>query len=429
MFDYYSNNLAKSLSKLQACVPLSAIEATLKIKAAVTNRELIQAINTEIPAFTASRNPDLKPQLKSHICRHTEIIWEMLTNSQLSKFDFVRKYNQQLARQYFPLENSLHAYRICHKFYSRRLRDTLIQNATDQLKTSDIITAVNDFILEYTDVVSTLATESYIEQTRIMTAAAGDKRAELLSVLLGGFDESDGRVSNLLLEAGYLEDGLLFCVAVAQSVEPTEMLNHERARRMADSIDKLFRNQPQNQLVDVRDNKVVIIFSDQQRMSGWTEPHQGLAEQVSKQLALVGNAAYIGVSSDIQSTSQIPKAYQQAIQVLKLATPTRRVVSACRLSIRELLLQSSAQQMRHSLPQWAEHFYLADNKSKGALSSTLRAYAKTSMNILKAGAVLSVHPNTIYSRFQKIYDITGHDAKRFEALNELLLICDVRDTQ
>jgi sugar diacid utilization regulator len=54
----------------------------------------------------------------------------------------------------------------------------------------------------------------------------------------------------------------------------------------------------------------------------------------------------------------------------------------------------------------------------------LRAYADADMNVLKAAAALSVHPNTIYSRFEKISDISGLDPSTFHALGELLLLID-----
>jgi DNA-binding PucR family transcriptional regulator len=69
-------------------------------------------------------------------------------------------------------------------------------------------------------------------------------------------------------------------------------------------------------------------------------------------------------------------------------------------------------------------FFQADEKARGALVATLRSYANADMNILKAAEMLKVHPNTIYSRLQKILDITGLEARSYHALTELLLIAD-----
>ena len=48
------------------------------------------------------------------------------------------------------------------------------------------------------------------------------------------------------------------------------------------------------------------------------------------------------------------------------------------------------------------------------------------MNVLKTAQSLQLHPNTIYARFQKIYDLTGLDAKAFHDLNELLIVADCK---
>jgi len=51
----------------------------------------------------------------------------------------------------------------------------------------------------------------------------------------------------------------------------------------------------------------------------------------------------------------------------------------------------------------------------------LDAYANADMNVLKAAESLGVHSNTVYGRLQKIADLTGHDARSFNSLSELLL--------
>jgi sugar diacid utilization regulator len=46
------------------------------------------------------------------------------------------------------------------------------------------------------------------------------------------------------------------------------------------------------------------------------------------------------------------------------------------------------------------------------------------MNVLKAAQTLAVHPNTIYARLERICDISGLQARSFNALAELLIVCD-----
>ena len=46
------------------------------------------------------------------------------------------------------------------------------------------------------------------------------------------------------------------------------------------------------------------------------------------------------------------------------------------------------------------------------------------MNVLKAEQLLSLQPNTIYARLQRILDISGLDARSLYPLIDLLIVCD-----
>jgi sugar diacid utilization regulator len=46
------------------------------------------------------------------------------------------------------------------------------------------------------------------------------------------------------------------------------------------------------------------------------------------------------------------------------------------------------------------------------------------MNALQAAKALSIHPNTLYARMQKIDEITGKNALAYHDLSELLLAID-----
>ena len=54
----------------------------------------------------------------------------------------------------------------------------------------------------------------------------------------------------------------------------------------------------------------------------------------------------------------------------------------------------------------------------------MRSYADADMNVLKTAKALSLHPNTIYARMQKIDNITGKNALGYNDLTELLLAAE-----
>ena len=91
-----------------------------------------------------------------------------------------------------------------------------------------------------------------------------------------------------------------------------------------------------------------------------------------------------------------------------------------------MLLRIAREDLRPALPDWTGALLDADKKGRGSLSTTLQAYADSNMNVLQAARSISVHPNTIYSRTDKIEDITGLNALDYHDLTELLLAIDYR---
>jgi hypothetical protein len=286
------------------------------------------------------------------------------------------------------------------------------------------IAALADFAIEYTDAISTTYASAYSAHTVLLANVAGDQRAQLLRMLLDGHDEADAGFARILRDAGLLDRRQVYCVALARSVDPTEMLNAARARRMADAIEGSIADSPVRRIIDVHENRVAMVFADVRRESGWTATRGSLAKVISEALAFVGNAALIGISNDVPSTAHVPMAGREAAVALELASVTQRVLRFGEIPLRRLLLHYAGADFRRVLPEWAPKFQAADQRAHGALASTLRSYAAADMNVLKAAADLTVHPNTIYSRLQRIFELTGLQARSFSALAELLIVCD-----
>jgi hypothetical protein len=421
-----NRQLANALSSLRDSGVIPNVAAALERSSGATLEALRDTVVAEISAFSASGNPDVLPELAQHTAAHLAEIQRLCGGAMPGEFDFVRRHAQHRAEQKFPLEATLHAYRCGHKVIARWLRTAALESTQDRSDTDQVITSVADFAIEYTDTISTIATSEYVNRTRHVAEAEGDRRTELLGLLLEGYDESDARAASLLKRAGYLEQRQSFCVAAAQSVDPTEMENPARAQRLADAISQAVSRLPIRTLTGIRDDIVTAVFSDTRRVSGWTIPQSLLAERIRPLLSTIGPAALIGVSSDQPSTSHIPKALNEAKMALGFASVTERLVHFSELPIRRLLLHLGGDQVQSALPVWSQSFIEADEKARGALVDTLRAYADADMNLLRAAKQLNVHPNTIYARVQKIQDITGMNALSYHALSELLLAADCR---
>jgi len=179
-------------------------------------------------------------------------------------------------------------------------------------------------------------------------------------------------------------------------------------------------------LTGIRDNLVVAVVSGTRRLSGWTAPQSLLADRLMPQLRMVGPAALIGMSNDVPSTSHIPRASTQARLALDFASFGERVVPYSSLSLKQLLVAQARDGMVSTLPAWLDAFASADERARGRLGDTLRAYADADMNVLRTAKRLDIHPNTIYARAQKIQDITGKNLLSYHDLTELLLATECR---
>ncbi len=424
MPDYYTRTLGEALRRLRAEAFLPAAVRHLRSHAAAIEAELGETVLAAIPAFSQSRNPDILPEVASHGAEHTREIIRLLGGGAPGDLDFVREHARRRAEQRFPLEATLHAYRCGHKVFARWLRESALAAVSSPQDAQEAVAAVADFALEYTDAISTLLAGAYSSHSRLLAEVAGDQRAQLLGLLLDGYDEADGRVAKILRDAGYLDRRQAFCVVLARSVDPAEMLNPARARRLADSLERALHRYPWRCVIDVRDNRVTIVVADVSRTSGWTVPSTSLAKRVRAALVLLGNAVLIGIGNDAPSTSHIPGAHRQAALALDLAGVSRRVVQFSEIPSTRMLLHLAGEEFQRVLPAWADALLRADDTARGGLLTTLEAYAACDMNVLRAAQALSVHANTVYARVQKILDLTGLDARRYHDLTELLVVAD-----
>lgn len=415
--------LLRAVAALKGHGVVPGIAAILEPGVTTVARNLETRAVAEIGAFSESANPDILPELRQHL---REILAEAchLLGDARPDLAFVQRYAERRAQQRFPLEASLHTYRCSHKMLLDWIRDAALAVADSSAQIRRVVAAVADFAIEYTDVLSTVATSEYVMHTRRLAEAEGDRRTELLNTLLSGYDESDSRAAQLLRRSGYLEQRQSFCVAVARSVDPREMESSARAQRMVESIGQVLRETPLRSLVGIRDGLVTAVISGTRRLSGWTAPQALLAERVYPRLSQVGPAALIGLSNDVPSTSHIRRAHSEALLALDFASVSRRVMQYAEIPFRQMLLRHARDHRNVALPAWLAALQTADRKARGSLASTLRAYADANMNALRAAKLLSVHANTIYSRLQRIADLTGKNALNYHELTELLLAID-----
>ncbi|WP_421696276.1 PucR family transcriptional regulator [Aestuariivirga sp.] len=416
------NPLRRSLADLSALGVIPHVHGALALRTDAAAQALRDAVLAEVPAFATSANPQVLPGLSSHWREHVDEICRLMEEGTLGEFGFVRSHARLRAEQRFPLEVSLHAYRCGHRVLSHWLRGAV--TATLTARVEQAVAAVADFAIEYTNAVSVVAAAEYVDRTRALAEAEGNQRTELLSILLSGYDEADGRIARLLKRAGYLEQRQAYCVVLVQPVNATEMEHSERAQRIIASLGDCLAGTSIRLLAGVRNNLVTAILSDRRRQSGWTAPSSTLAQRAYGQLQVLGPAVLTGISADHPSTAFLPKAQNEAAIALDFASVATRVQQFSMLPVRGLLVRRGADDIRSTPPQWLVTLIEADEHSRGSLISTLHALADADMNVQKAARRMGKHANTLYARLERIREITGRDGQRYHDLTELLLAAD-----
>lgn len=414
--------LQHTLRTLAEAGVIPGAAAALENSTGQAGRALREAVLAEVPAFAASGNPEVLPGLERHAGEHIGEIRRLFAGGETGSFDFVKSHAHRRAEQRFPLEGMLHAYRCGHRVLAHWLREAALSARPKDTELA--ISAVADFAIEYNNIISSIATAEYVAHTRMLAEAEGDRRTELLNILLSGYDESDGRVGQLLRRAGYLEQRQAYCVVASQSANPAEMENPARAQRIINAISEALAATSIRTLAGIRNNLVIAILADKRRQSGWTAPQSNLAERIRPLLDGLGPAVLVGISADHPSTSFIPKAQHEAGIALDFATVARRVVQFSGLPIRDLLVHHGRGHMQSAPPNWIAVLLGADAKAHGALVETLRAVADADLNMQKAARMLNRHPNTVYTRLERIRDLTGLDGQHYRDLTELLLAAD-----
>ena len=401
---------------------IPAAAAALQEFAEHAAHALTAAVIDEIPAFSASGNPEVLPALAQHASEHVNEVCRLFGGGGIEDFGFVRQHAVHRAEQRFPLEVTLHAYRCGHRVLSHWLRDTVQAMAPEKL--GEAISAVADFAIEYTNTISTIAASDYVAHTRLLAESETDRRVELLNTLLSGYDESDARVARLLKRAGYLEQRQAYCLVLAQSANPAEMENPERAQRIVAALGEALGGAAIRSLIGIRNNLVTAVLSDRRRQSGWTAAQNNLAARIRPLLLTLGPAVVVGLSADHPSTAFVPKALHEATIALDFASVVNRVVQFSDLPIRGLLVHHGSGMVRSASPAWVQELVDADAKSDGTLLATLRAIAAADMNVQQAARGLGKHANTLYARLERVQTITKLDGLRYSDLTELLLAAD-----
>jgi sugar diacid utilization regulator len=349
-------------------------------------------------------------------------------NASTDPFDFVRHHAIRRARQQFPLAGSLNAYRLAHKGYWTVIRESVLNCDASDTDVNACSMMLSEFLLDFFDVVSGVLTDAYLAEEKLLLAVHARTRVALVEDLLRGRHPGNIETRELCERCG-IRDGAHLAVAI---VRPPSSSSAEAGPEAAPmQIMKLVENALSESrlggLVDYREGKVLAIAAHQ------TEVSHALARALQAAVAghpsQLGFPVAIGVSLDATQIAAIPQAYEEAMRAAEFAEAKRSVVHLGEVDLNELMLRRHDAAVLRLIPSWTSALRRADDDKSGNLSRTIRAFAESDLNVKRTARRLKLHTNTIYTRLNRIKQLTGVDPRSFAGASLLLMALRLLETK
>src|SRR5450755_1051297 len=110
MSDYHAIALREALDRLASDAFLAPAVERASQGAGAAATSLQQAVLSDVPEFSRSRNPDLLPELAPQGREHVDDLRRLWRGGALERFGFGEQHARRRAEQRFPLAATLHAY-------------------------------------------------------------------------------------------------------------------------------------------------------------------------------------------------------------------------------------------------------------------------------------------------------------------------------
>jgi PucR-like helix-turn-helix protein/diguanylate cyclase with GGDEF domain len=402
---------------------MRAIAAARRRRDAVP-QTLFAAVLRNSPDFQSAHDEGFAREGTDHAREHFDMLLTVASNRPVEllpdPFAFIRAHAVLRARQQFPLTALLHAYRLGQTGLWAVMREAVLSLAAGKDETIASLLLLSDFIMEYSDITSTILTEAYLAEERVLNSHRTRLRAALIEDLLRGLPPRDAEAAAWCEQQG-IRPGLHQAIAVARPLSPRPDDPRPVLHSFSMAMEQSLAGTGIGKLVDIRREEVIAI--------GVHDDAPARRMAAALRSAALPLSIGIGISLDAPDTAALPRAYEEAERALGFAGPERQVVALAEIELGEFLLHRPDAVAFRLIPAWAERLTRLDRSKAGELTRTIRAFTDCSLNVKRTAKRLGLHTNTLYFRLNRIRSLTGVDPRSFSGASELLTVLRLLETR
>ncbi|MFD3746962.1 PucR family transcriptional regulator [Nocardia sp. NPDC058633] len=338
---------------------------------------------------------------------------------------YARQAAARRARTGLPLVDYIAAFRLGQ----RAIWKSLLAHAGDSEAGRAAVLSLAGPLARYTDLISTQATDAYLEFQQYVAAESGRDSQALMDALLDGALPASGPHLSVATAHGIGAERTAPVVVVTAVVldraergeDSTEQLG--QARQMVSAAMARCTVNGLRTLSVVRGTEIVAVPA-----LGTGGATEGLCERLrvmQDELGAEGIVLAIGVSTAVTEVTQIPRAYRQAQAALELLPEGGGVLALPQLTPFKYLLLRADDTTRQLVDPRIGSALAEDRVRGGTLAETIRAFAAADMNLREAADTLHIHLNTAKYRLGRIQELTGRNVRSVNDLVELLVAIEL----
>lgn len=367
---------------------------------AIVERSVEQVVD-QVAAYRNARDEGVRADLRANVAGiYRVILTAMRRGRSVQRGHLVQSqaHAERRVRQGISLFDFLHAFRICQV----SLWESIVAECDPQDRAVAIPFATH--VMHAMELVTSHAASTYIAAQQTDLAHDERLRRDLVEDLLSGDASPPGERGELARNVGLLP-GLPLVVTVATPVQP---LTEGQDLRAALWAVRAVAGTELPGVAVVRHDEVVGISPASQRSQA--DILTGL-RRAQSELERRGLLLAVGTSPVRRGLAAVPRAYQEAVLARAQLNGRPGVMSLAEISAIDYLVHRVDAEARSILLDRQSSFFEEDSARGGELVETVRAYVNANFNARAAATELRVHPNTVYSRLERIGQLAGIDTR------------------